>query len=128
MRPARRAVWVLGCIAVVMACFGFVAAGAQAGTYSISASDAAFCALGYFTANVPGFGYACDDTTGQTQVVAPRGGAAKGDRELFEIDSPSSALTITDAVAIGASTDPKDGYGGGTYWNGGRRDCQTFCV
>lgn len=98
---------------------GVAAPAADAGTYGISASGQAFCSLGQFIANVPGFGSACDDSVGQTLVAAPIGGAADTDRELFQITSPDPALTIVEAVAQNGAASLTDGYSGGTYWNGG---------
>ena len=109
----------LAAIAVVSAVCAYIAPAASAGTYGISASGASFCALGHFISNAAGFGSSCDDAVGETFVDAPTGESSGGARELFEIDSPSGALTITDANPIDGSADLKDGYGGGTYWNGG---------
>jgi hypothetical protein len=90
---------------------------ALAGTYSIDATGAAYCSLGQFITNAMYFGMECDDAG--ASVLAPRSGANQGDRGLFEIDSPSAALTIIDADAVNGAIDPIHGYGGGTYWNGG---------
>ncbi len=94
---------------------------ADAGTFDVSADGSSVCALGSFMSNVPGFSTDCDGG-GAVYINAPTGGSAYNDRALWEIDSPSSALTITAAnvsqvEAYHMNSGP--GYGGGAYWNGG---------
>ena len=105
-------------VAAVLTLAGVGASTALAGGYQISASGAAFCSLGGFEDNVPGFSTFCNED-GDSGVIAPGTGAADTDRELFQIASPSGALTITGADALGGYADLADGYGGGTYWSGG---------
>jgi hypothetical protein len=104
-----------------MAFEAFGVAQARAGSYTITASGAQACALGTFIENVPGFGASC--TNGDVYLTAPNGGSAYNDRQLWQIDSPSSALTITGANLLAVSTvninTGSPGYGGGVYWNGG---------
>ena len=112
---------------VLMGCAIFGAARADAGTYTITANGDQVCALGTFSANVPGFGTSCNG--GAVNISAPPGGSAYDDRQLWEIDSPSAALSITGGTL--SSIDTYDvntgqaGYGGGTYWNGGGQALNT---
>jgi hypothetical protein len=103
------------------------AATAQAGAYTINANGAQVCALGTFMQNVPGFFTSCDN--GDVQIGAPATGSAYNDRQLWEIDSPSAALTITGASfsALQANNinTGQAGYGGGAYWNGGGQPLNT---
>jgi hypothetical protein len=102
---------------------------AQAGSYTITANGAQVCALGVFTANVPGFNANCD-MYGSVHIMAPVGGSAYNDRQLWEIDSPNAALTITGTQFASIETDNinnagEAGYGGGAYWNGGGQPLNT---
>ena len=118
------------CIAGVLlaAITVFDTSNADAGTYTIAANASQVCALGTFTANVPGFGTSCDD--GSVYIYAPPGGSAYNDRQLWEIDSPSAALTITAASLASVDTYNvnnvnQPGYGGGIFWNGGGQALNT---
>jgi hypothetical protein len=96
---------------------------AWAGTYTITAAGPQLCALGTFIASVPGFDTSCD-ANGVVTILAPQGGSASTNRELWEVDSPSSALNITGAQfpaleTVNVNNLNQPGYGGGVYWSGG---------
>ena len=124
----RRLLGTLGAIVLVPAAsLAFGVARAAAASYTITANGSQICALGTFIANVPGFSADCDN--GSVYITAPPSGSAYNDRQLWEIDSPSSALTITGANLASVETNnvnnPTPGYGGGTYWNGGGQALNT---
>jgi hypothetical protein len=101
---------------------------AHAGSYTIAANGPQVCALGRFVSNTTGFYGNCDN--GFVEVAEPTTGSAYNDRELWEIDSPSSALTITGtnftALETGSGVNSgSPGYGGGAYWNGGGEPLNT---
>jgi hypothetical protein len=119
----RRGAAVLALTTVVLvASQAFGIAAAQAGSYTITANGAQVCALGTFIQNVPGFSTSCSPAGG-IYIGAPATGSAYNDRQLWEIDSPSPALTITGAgfaeLDTSAINTGQAGYGGGAYWNGG---------
>lgn len=115
-------------IAATLALQVIFVASAHADGYSITAGGPQLCALGNFIANVPGFITDCDNN-GNVDVTAPPGGSARDDRQLWEIDSPNPALSITGAqfseIEAEDINNGQPGYGGGVYWSGGGQALDT---